>query len=254
MLNAMGAVSAYSYGDLWLISSGEFWHRGENGGWNHYSDELDGQFLPQGLLPVLKEKIGGRKSQFLLNKSIVTWTDVELSSERTGIVRLIAGEGCYLRNSAGGICLYVIYSVNRSVVASRISAAFSRVAVFIVIAAFALAAFTVVLALLRYRRLLDIEEARDKANIFNENPAPIIRFSADGKLSRANKAASELFNLDLEKHQQKKTVAGLFPEFSAESFYNLPAGSYIQFEKNNGASTFLMTVKRSPESLYFLWS
>jgi PAS domain S-box-containing protein len=239
VLDDMKAVSVHSFGELWFVSGTGAWRLEREAGWEYLpADELD-RLFSKSFTSVLLGKMAMNDSQYISDSCLVSIESAEIPlAEMAGQVSL-KNANCAVLPDGRRACWHVMTTVHQDLISSRADNAFKDVILFMVLSVLAFAGFTIVLTIARIRREADEEELRDEANIFNDNPAPILRFGPDGTLSRANMTAQGLFRLG----SGGDSISSIFPEFPGKSFAGLGPEGFEQFEKQVGATVFLFTVR-----------
>ena len=115
-----------------------------------------------------------------------------------------------------------------------------------------LSLFSLMVTVLRRKRLLAEFQTAEEASIFAHNPAPVLRATAEGRLIKANPAAHKVFAGNAATEQTIDIFFGIEPD----ALSAIELDDSYQFEQRLGHSYYFFTVKRSPgdRSLLFYGS
>ncbi len=141
---------------------------------------------------------------------------------------------------------YLVSFVPRSGIGAQV-ASFRTSLVFVsTLVAILLAVISLLLALARKRRLVAKRKVEEEASIFMNNPAPVMRLAADGRVIKLNPAASRILGRALEE------TGDLFPSFSPDKMRTLSPDEPHQFEQQLQGRDYLFTAKRDPHGHTYL--
>lgn len=253
LINLLHDEHAYYLGDFMLLNQEGYWFHSHNreDEWGFmFPDRLTGSFktgYPEEWQLIKKSE----KGQFWRGNRLISYQTVYPLKGRSYSYVSLSGtvehnDGI---NSQKGYYWKLVSIVPLSLVESRLQGFRARLRLSSIVLSLLAALAALIIAFNRAKRILAEEELVERAAIFDNNPAPVMRTRSSGIVINFNRAAEDILGLD----PYKRSIFKLFSSIDESILLELTPQNPLKIVERINDHDYLINIKREPldKSLLF---